>query len=138
MKLWVAVRRTATLEQIVSADKLDMVPETEDKSYPLLGKVPLPPVMIQQLDIILTVGVLLPLQKQVLEDMQKLVTSNNPRTWMTMYLITFMSLHSAASLSAENYRNARRQGFRVGRHLFCALIMTYCQSWLTSRGVFFL
>ncbi|KAK3364552.1 hypothetical protein B0T25DRAFT_443157 [Lasiosphaeria hispida] len=112
MKLWVAVRRTATLEHIISQDTLDMVPETEDKSYPLLGKVPLPPVLIQQLDIILTVGVLMPLQKQVLEDMQKLIISNNPRTWMTMYLTTFMSLQSCASLSAENYRNARRQGFR--------------------------
>ncbi|KAK5662535.1 hypothetical protein OQA88_8447 [Cercophora sp. LCS_1] len=112
MKLWVAVRRTATLEHIVGPDKLDMVPEKEDKSYPLLGEVPLPPVMIQQLDIILTVGILLPLQKRVLEDMQKLILSNNPRTWMTMYLITFMSLHSCASLTSENYRNARRQGFR--------------------------
>ena len=114
MKLWVAARRTQTLEHIVSQDKLDMTPETEDKSYPLPGKVPLPPVMIQQLDIILTVGVLLPLQKRVLDDMQRLVLSNNPRTWMTMYLTTFMSLQSCASLSAENYRNARRQGFRVG------------------------
>jgi hypothetical protein len=113
MKLWVAVRRTATLEHIVSQDKLDMVPETKDRSYPLLGKVPLPPVLIQQLDIILTLGILLPLQKQVLEDMERLILSNNPRTWMTMYLITFMSLHSCAALSAENYRNARRQGFRV-------------------------
>ncbi|KAK1751523.1 cutinase transcription factor 1 beta [Echria macrotheca] len=112
MKLWVAVRRTATLEHIISDDTLDMEPEMEDRSYPLLGKVPLPPVMIQQLDIILTVGVLLPLQKQVLEDLQKLVLSNNPRTWMTMYLITFMSLYSCASLTGENYRNARRQGFR--------------------------
>ena len=118
MKLWVAIRRTATLEHIIGDDKLDMVPETEDKTYPLIGKVPLPPVMIQQLDIILTLGVLLPLQKQVLEDMQKLVMSNNPRTWMTMYLITFMSLQSCASLTSENYRNARRQGLRVSSPLF--------------------
>lgn len=113
MKLWVAVRRTATIEHIVSQETLDMVPETEDKSFPLLGKIPLPPVMIQQLDIILTIGVLMPLQKQVMEDLQKLILSNNPRTWMTMYLITFMSLKSCASLISENYRNARRQGYRV-------------------------
>jgi hypothetical protein len=113
MKLWVAVRRTATFEHIISPDTLDMVPETEDKSFPFLGKVPLPPIMIQQLDIILTVGILMPLQKQVMEDLQKLILSNNPRTWMTMYLITFMSLKSCASLVSENYRNARRQGYRV-------------------------
>jgi len=34
----------------VGDDLLDMEPETEDESYPLFGKVPLPPVMIQQLD----------------------------------------------------------------------------------------
>ncbi|KAK0725842.1 hypothetical protein B0H67DRAFT_571698 [Lasiosphaeris hirsuta] len=122
MKLWVAVRRTATFEHIISQDTLDMVPETEDKSFPFLGKVPLPPVLIQQLDIILHVGILMPLQKQVLEDMQKLIISNNPRTWMTMYLTTFMSLQSCASLSAENYRNARRQGFRR-RYSFPSFIL---------------
>jgi hypothetical protein len=45
--------------------------------------------MIQQLDIILTLGVLDALQKQVLEGLQKLVMSRKPSSWMTVYLITF-------------------------------------------------
>jgi hypothetical protein len=62
---------------------------------------------------ILTLGVLRPLQKQVLEDFQKLVLANNPNSWMTIYLITFVSLHSCAKVSNENYRNARKHGLLV-------------------------
>lgn len=93
-------------------DTLDMVPETEDHSYPLFGKVPLPPVMIQQLDMILTLGILQPLRKRVLEGFQKLVMANKPKSWMTIYLITFMFLHSCAALSEENYCNARKHGLK--------------------------
>jgi hypothetical protein len=110
--LWVAIRRTATTEHIVGEDTLDMDPETVDHSYPLFGKVPLPPVMIQQLDMVLTLGVLNPLRKKVLEDFQRMVVSNKPKSWMTIYLVTFMSLHSCAALSAENYKNARKHGLR--------------------------
>jgi len=56
--------------------------------------------------------ILIPLRKRVLETFQKLVLANKPRSWLTMYLITFMFLHSCATLSAENYRNARQQGLR--------------------------
>ena len=90
-----------------------MEPEKNDRSFPLFDKVPLPPVMIQQLDMILTLGILVPLNKQVLEDFQKVVLENRPRSWMTIYLITFMSLHSCAKVSDENYKNARKQGLRV-------------------------
>jgi hypothetical protein len=109
-RLWFAIRRTATTEHIVGEDTLDMEPEKKDESYPLFGKVPLPPVMIQQLDMILTLGILDPLRKQVLEDFQRLALTINPKNWMTIYLITFMSLHSCAKITAENYHNARKHG----------------------------
>jgi hypothetical protein len=111
-RLWFAIRRTATVEHIVGDDKLDMTPESADPSYPLFGRVPLTPVMIQQLDMILTLKILHPLRKRVLEDFQKLILANKPRSWLTMYLITFMFLHSCAALSAENYLNARQQGLK--------------------------
>jgi hypothetical protein len=118
-RLWFAIRRTATTEHIVGEDTLDMTPETEDRSYPLFGKVPLPSVMIQQLDMILTLGILDPLRKQVLEDFQKLALVTNPRNWMTIYLITFMSLHSCAKITDENYRNARKHGLLVSQACCC-------------------
>jgi len=108
--LWFAIRRTATTEHIVGEDTLDMEPETKDESYPLFGKIPLPPVMIQQLDMVLTLGILEPLRKQVLEDFQKLALATNPRNWMTIYLVTFLSLHDCAKITAENYQNARKHG----------------------------
>lgn len=111
-RLWVAIRRTATTEHIVGDETLDMERETVDRSYPLFGKVPLPPVMIQQLDMILTLGILQPLRKKVLEDFQTIVVANKPKSWTTIYLITFMFLHSCALLSAENYKNARKHGLR--------------------------
>ncbi|KAK2772710.1 hypothetical protein FQN53_004457 [Emmonsiellopsis sp. PD_33] len=111
-QLWFAIRRTATVEHIVGEDTIDMAPETVDRSYPLFGKVPLPPVLIQQLDMILTLGVLNPLRKKVLEGFQKLVLANKPRSWLTIYLVTFMLLHSVAVITAENYKNARQHGLR--------------------------
>ena len=113
LRLWFAVRRTQTTEHIIGSDTLDMQPETTDRSFPLFGKVPLPPVMIQQLDMILTVGILQPLRKKVLEDLQKLILSNKPSSWLTVYLITFISLHSSATICNENYRNARKHGLKV-------------------------
>jgi hypothetical protein len=105
-----------------------MKPEVEDRSYPLFGKVPLPPVMIAQLDIILTLQVLQPLRKKVLEDFQKIILSNKPSTWMTVYLITFMSLHSCAKVSEENYQNARKHGFRVSTATCCLVNLAYNSS----------
>jgi len=111
-RLWFGVRRTTTDEHIIGEDTLGMKP-VEDKTYHLSGKVPLPPVMIQQLDIILTLGILNPLLKLVLDDLQKIFLSNRPRSWLTIYLVTFMMLHSCALVSGENYRNARKHGLRV-------------------------
>lgn len=116
-RLWFAIRRTATTEYIIGDDTLDMEAETADRSYPLFGKIPLPPVMIQQLDMVLTLGILEPLRKQVLEDFQKLALATNPRNWMTIYLITFLSLHSCANITAENYDNARKHGLLVSTQL---------------------
>jgi hypothetical protein len=97
----------------VGEDTLDMVPEASDRSYPLFGKVPLPPVMIKQLDIIRTIAFLNPLRKKVLEDFQKIVFGNKSKSWIVIYLITFMSLHSCAVLTNENYKSARRHGLKV-------------------------
>ena len=95
-----------------------------DRSYPLFGKVPLPPVMIQQLDMILQLGFLQPLRKKVLEQFNRIVLKNHPKSWMTIYLLTFMSLQSCAAFTAENYQNARKHGLKV-RDSF---------SLITSRG----
>lgn len=110
-RLWFAIRRTATVEHIASEEKLDM---EADESFPLGKGIPLPPVLIQQLDMILmskeTGG---DFERKFLEDFQKLASTKNPKSWMTVYLITFMSLHCCACLSEESYHNARKHGLQV-------------------------
>ncbi len=112
-RFWFAVRRAATTEHLVGDETLNMTPEESDKSFPLFGKIPLPPVMIQQLDMILTLGILVPLQKQVLEDLQKIMMNNKPKSWLTIYVTVFICLHGCALTTAENYRNARKHGLKV-------------------------
>jgi hypothetical protein len=113
-RLWFAIRRTATTEWIVGEDTLDMEPENTDRSYPLFGKVPLPPVMIQQLDMILTLGFLQPLREKFLKSFQKIVLRKDPKGWMSIYLTTFIALHSCSAVTAEHYQNARKHGLKVG------------------------
>lgn len=122
VRFWFAIRRTHTVEHISGEDTLGMKPETTDRSFPWFGKVPLPPVMIQQLDMILTLGILQPLKKRVLDEWQRLITCKKPSTWLTMYLITFMSMHGCALTTSENYNSARKHGLRVG----CLVI--HCRS----------
>ncbi|PGH35483.1 hypothetical protein GX50_01698 [[Emmonsia] crescens] len=111
--LWFAIRRTATIDHIIGEDTLEMSPELDDRSCPWFGKIPLPPVMIQQLDMILTLGVLNPLREQVLEDFQKLLLANRPQSWMTMYLMlryaiptTIKELHQSAKVFLAYYHCA--------------------------------
>jgi len=112
-RFWFAVRRTSCQEHIVGDETLGMTPELKDKSYPLFGKIPLPPVLIHQLDMVLTLGILNPLQKIVFEDFQRVVQANKPRSWMTIYLITFIALHNCGILTTAARLNARRHGLRV-------------------------
>ncbi|KAH8883017.1 hypothetical protein GQ53DRAFT_664708 [Thozetella sp. PMI_491] len=112
-RLVASARRTFTIENIVGEDKLDMEPEMSDRSFPLFGKVPLPPVMIQQLDMILTLGILTPLRKAAVEDLQKLMMANRPRSWLTIYLVCFFSLEACAAMTDHNYRNARKHGLKA-------------------------
>ncbi|KAI1121871.1 hypothetical protein F5Y10DRAFT_255370 [Nemania abortiva] len=111
-RFWFAVRRSATTEHITGEETLDMSPELVDKSFPLFGKIPLPPVMIQQLDMVLTLGILIPLQKQVLEDLQRIMLTNKPKAWLTVYVTVFICLHGCTLTTSENYRNARKHGLK--------------------------
>jgi hypothetical protein len=55
--------------------------------------------------------------------------ANRPRSWITVYLITFMMLHSCALLTEENYGNARKQGLRVGyipSMCLCLILLSTC------------
>lgn len=143
-RLWFAIRRTATVEHIASEEKLGM---EADESFPLRGKIPLPPVLIQQLDMILmlimdTKGAKKSketkepggdFERKFLEDFQTLASAKNPKSWMTLYLITFMSLHCCACLSEESHNNARKHGLLVRTGIILR-VASYRPSLLPSAG----
>lgn len=121
-RLFFAIRTTTRSEIIVGEDTLDLAPETKDRSYPNFGKVPIPPVMTQQYEIMLTLTVLQPLRKRVLTDLQKIILANNPRSWFTIYLCIFILLHNCALITDNQYKYARTHGLKVGlllKHKVC-------------------
>ncbi|KAF2189594.1 hypothetical protein K469DRAFT_562001 [Zopfia rhizophila CBS 207.26] len=90
-------------------DTLD-IPLATDPSYNLCGKVPYPPIADTQLDLILFSKFYQPLQKLILDGLSKLVMSNKPQYWTTIYLVTFMLLHNCSVLTWDRYRHARKHG----------------------------
>jgi hypothetical protein len=115
LQLWFAIRQTTRSEFIVGEETLGMTPELKDRSYPLFGKVPIPPVMGLQLNIMLTLNVLLPLKQSILDQLQRIIFSNRPKSWFTIYLCTFILLHNCALITAWCYDYARKHGLKVDR-----------------------
>jgi hypothetical protein len=90
-----------------------MTPELKDRSYPLFEKIPIAPVMGAQLELILTLEVLRPLRKTVLDQLQRMVDAYKPKYWFTIYLSCFILLHSCSLATAWHYKYSRRNGVKV-------------------------
>ncbi|KAF4464901.1 hypothetical protein FALBO_8256 [Fusarium albosuccineum] len=107
--LWCAIRHTTGSFYIDGEEKLGMMPETEDESYPLLGKVSVPRMIVAQFDNLNYVWVLERYKNKLLKDIDWLMSQNlnNPRWWFTTYLIIFILLREASEMSADRYRHAR-------------------------------
>ena len=90
-----------------------MAADLKDRSSPLFGKIPIPPVMGAQMELMLTLTVLKPLRKSVLNQLQQVVSANKPKSWFTIYLCTFILLHSCALVTSQDYEYARKHGLKV-------------------------
>jgi hypothetical protein len=111
--LWFAIRHTTVSEYLHGPETLGMTPEREDKSYPLFGKIPVAPVMSAQIELILTLVVLRPLRKRILDELQKMMKANEPKYWFPIYLSCFILLHSCSLAMAWHYQYSRRNGVKV-------------------------
>jgi hypothetical protein len=92
-----------------------MTPERKDRSYPLFGHIPIPPVMSAQLEVILTLEILRPLRKRVLDQLRKMIRANEPNYWFPIYLSSFILLHSCSLATAWQYKYSRRNGVKVSK-----------------------
>jgi hypothetical protein len=113
LRLWVAVRLSTTSAFIVGTDTLDMPADILDQTNPDRGKIPLPPVMGAQMDMILIQHIQSKLRHELLDNLQKVMLRNKPSSWLVTYLVSFILLHNVALITNHDARYAAKHGMNV-------------------------
>ncbi|TGJ85075.1 hypothetical protein E0Z10_g3697 [Xylaria hypoxylon] len=112
LQLWMAVRMTTKSTVIVGEETLGMNPNIMDETSPLQGKIPLPPVMGAQIELVLIHQIQSNLRREMLENLQTITQANKQSTWFTTYLITFILLHNVSLLCQHDASYARKHGMK--------------------------
>lgn len=112
-QLWVAIRMELQPERIVGEETLGMEPQLFDPDVSSYGTNSIPPIMSAQVELMTTARILQPLKKAVLQRLQRLIKANGLRCWFSIYLYLFVLLHSCSVLTADEHKQARKQGMKV-------------------------
>ncbi|KAL2759209.1 hypothetical protein ACRALDRAFT_1062235 [Sodiomyces alcalophilus JCM 7366] len=143
LELWMAIRLTTRSTVIVGDEMLGMDCNIMDETSPQHGKIPLPPVMGAQIDMVLITHIQTRLRRELLDMLQKMTQATKQKTWLTTYLVTFILLHNIALITDHDARYARKHGMKrrwardeeVREYLFGAIILLsyfhYC-----NKGIF--
>ncbi|KAK6448342.1 hypothetical protein FP744_10004592 [Trichoderma asperellum] len=110
LRLWVAIRLSTTSAFIVGQETLDMPANILDESSPDHGKIPLPPVMGAQMDMILIHHIQNKLRHELLDNLQKVMLRNKPTSWLVTYLVSFILLHNIALITKHDASYAEKHG----------------------------
>ncbi|KAI0164714.1 hypothetical protein GGR57DRAFT_209438 [Xylariaceae sp. FL1272] len=113
LELWMAIRMTTKSTVIVGEETLGMKPDIMDETSPLQGKIPLPPVMGAQIELVLIHQIQSSLRRDILESLQSMTQANKQQTWFTTYLITFILLHNVALLCDHDAGYAKKHGMKT-------------------------
>ncbi|KAL2821114.1 hypothetical protein BJX63DRAFT_418148 [Aspergillus granulosus] len=111
LKFWVGCRKISNPERICSFETLGGTP-VDDPNSPFHGVVPMPSIMIPQMECIMYTRVLRPLSNKVLSTLKDLITENKREHWLTIYLTLFILLHSCAMLTRRDWETAREFGLQ--------------------------
>jgi hypothetical protein len=103
---------TTKNERICGNETLGTAIET-DMTSPYFGTIAIPPVLSNQLELILYSSILSPLKKSILGKLQDLISANKPANWFTVYLCVFILLHVCAVITARDCQYARQHGIPV-------------------------
>ncbi|KAL4933686.1 uncharacterized protein BDV17DRAFT_65363 [Aspergillus undulatus] len=106
LKFWVACRKISNPEHIRNPEILGSAP-VDDPDSPFHAMVPMPVIMIAQMECIMYSRILRPLSSRVLSALKDLVTENKREHWLTIYLTLFILLHSCAMLTRRDWETAR-------------------------------
>jgi hypothetical protein len=112
-RFWVGCRKTSNPECIVGKETLDGE-RVDDPNSVFHNKVPMPPIMIAQMECIIYTKVLRPMHLRLLAQLNNLVRANKRECWLTIYLAMFILLHSCAMVSRRDWETARQYGLKVG------------------------
>jgi hypothetical protein len=85
-----------------------------DPNSPYYGKVPVTPVMDFQIDNITICKILLPLRKQILQELQKKVLENRRKDFLEIFLTMYILLHNIELTIAHDRWFAQRWNCEVG------------------------
>ncbi|CAH0045779.1 unnamed protein product [Clonostachys solani] len=106
-RFWVACRITSNPSQIIGEETLGLDP-INDRSSKMHGKVPLPPIITPQEQVIIYSGFLIPLSQKIVYLLGQFLKDTNPKVRYTSYLGLFMILHSCSMLTRRNKEYARQ------------------------------
>lgn len=84
-----------------------------DPGSPYYGKVPVTPVMDFQIDNITIHKILLPLRKEVLQELQKKVLENKRKDFLEIFLTMYILLHNIELTIAHDRWFAQRWNVKV-------------------------
>ncbi|KYK57680.1 tetratricopeptide repeat domain containing protein [Drechmeria coniospora] len=112
LTLWVSIRLSTTSSFIVGNETLGMPGTILDTTSPHSGKIPIPPVLGAQLDLVLIHHIQSKLRREVLDGLQKMVLKNKQSTWFVAYLVTFILLHNTSLITAHDAGYARKHGMK--------------------------
>ncbi|EHK24820.1 uncharacterized protein TRIVIDRAFT_29985 [Trichoderma virens Gv29-8] len=112
LRLWIAVRLSTTSAFIAGKEKLGMSNNILDQTSPNPGKIPLPPVLGAQMDLILIQHIQTKLRHELLDNLQKVMLKNKPSSWLVTYLVTFILLHNVALITKHDASYARKHGMK--------------------------
>lgn len=113
MRLWTSTRLNTTSTFIVGIDTLGMPPDILDETSPTPGKIPLPPVLGAQLNLVMIHHIQARLRKTVLDQLQRIVQKNKHSTWLVTYFVDFILLHNASMIISHDAGYARKHGINV-------------------------
>ena len=103
---------TSHPERICGEDRLGIGKVTDPASmwYKYL---PIPPIIVAQMECIVYTRLLRPLSKAVLSQLHQLIYANKKHFWFTIYLTTFLLLHSCSMITRRDTEYARQISLSV-------------------------
>ncbi|PHH70271.1 hypothetical protein CDD82_7234 [Ophiocordyceps australis] len=110
LRLWVSIRLSTASSFIVGPDTLGMPRDILDETCGDAGKIPIPPVLGAQLDLVLIHEIQAKLRKDVLNALQKMMLQNKKKHWLVRYLVSFIILHNVALITAHDAAYAHKHG----------------------------